>query len=189
MYLISAYFDEATEKRINKYIKAIEARTGGSFISDRNIPPHMTVARPEPCASTDRLIANIDRLTESGAVASGGIYAAALGIFKPRVLFIAPVLNEYLHGLSVALCGASADAAAEEGAAPPTEKTGALPKKTAYEPFNWMPHITIARGLTEPQMRLAFSCMQADFEAFYGRITAIGLAQSRPYHDIKKWKL
>ena len=62
-------------------------------------------------------------------------------------------------------------------------------EKNSYRPFSWLPHITIARGLSEPQMRQAFSCMQADFEMFTARIERIGLAESRPYTDIKVWEL
>ena len=49
--------------------------------------------------------------------------------------------------------------------------------------------VSLANGLSEPQMRQAFSCMQADFEMFTARIERIGLAESRPYTDIKVWKL
>lgn len=44
MYLISIYFDEASEKCISSYMKQIGKATGNTVMLDGNVPPHITVA-------------------------------------------------------------------------------------------------------------------------------------------------
>lgn len=198
MYLISAYFGDKTEKRIQKYIDAVAARTGCGFMVDNNIPPHITLAQCDSdapaiergCGAGDggevrgsfiaeRIEERIDELISAGKIGSGSIDVVSFGVFKPRVMFLTPVLNEYLFNISLVL---------NEALNKNTPK-GSKIQKDNYMPFNWLPHITIARGLSEPQMRQAFSCMQADFEIFSAPIERIGLAESRPYTDIKVWEL
>ena len=232
MYLISAYFDEGTEERIRKYVDAVAQRTGCRFMMDNDIPPHMTIAQLAApayrtgdaaadqagknasrltCAGdgaqtgAEFIAGRIDRIIRDGVIGAGFIDVVSFGVFKPRVMFLTPVLNEYLFRMSadidsaiygskenVSMTGTGRKAAACSGKW--REESINTPKrskneKNSYRPFSWLPHITIARGLSEPQMRQAFSCMQADFEMFTARIERIGLAESRPYTDIKVWKL
>ncbi len=201
MYLISAYFDDKTEKRIQKYIDAVAARTGCGFMVDNNIPPHITLAQyagsapGRGCGAGDggevrgsfiaeRIEERIDELIRAGKIGSGSIDVVSFGVFKPRVMFLTPVLNEYLFNISLAL-----NEALNKNTPKRSKMERGKIQKDNYTPFNWLPHITIARGLSEPQMRQAFSCMQADFEIFSARIERIGLAESRPYTDIKVWEL
>ena len=232
MYLISAYFDEGTEERIRKYVDAVAQRTGCRFMVDNDIPPHMTIAQIAASAyrtgeaAADQAGKNAGRLTCAGdgaqtgaefiagridgiirdsVIGAGYIDGVSFGVFKPRVMFLTPILNEYLFRMSadidsaiygsnenVSRTGTGRKAAAcsgkgrEESINPRKRSKN---EKNSYRPFSWLPHITIARGLGEPQMRQAFSCMQADFEMFTARIERIGLAESRPYTDIKVWKL
>ena len=44
MYLISVYFDEKAENRINGYMKQIAKHTGNLEMLDGNVPPHITIA-------------------------------------------------------------------------------------------------------------------------------------------------
>lgn len=232
MYLISAYFDDGTEERIRKYVDAVAQRTGCRFMVDNDIPPHMTIAQLAApayrtgeaaadqagknagrltCAGdgaqtgTEFIVRRIDRIIRDSVIGAGYIDVVSFGVFKPRVMFLTPVLNEYLFRMSadidsaiygsnanVSMTGTGRKAAACSGKW--REESMNTPKrskndKNSYRPFSWLPHITIARGLSEPQMRQAFSCMQADFEMFTARIERIGLAESRPYTDIKVWKL
>ena len=232
MYLISAYFDEGTEERIRKYVDAVAQRTGCRFMVDNDIPPHMTIAQLAApayrigdaeadqagknagrltCAGdgaqieAEFIAGHIDRIIRDGVIGAGYIDVVSFGVFKPRVMFLTPVLNEYLFRMSadidsaiygsneyVSMIGTGRKAAACSGKW--REENKNTPKRSkngqnSYRPFSWLPHITIARGLSEPQMRQAFSCMQADFEVFTARIERIGLAESRPYTDIKVWEL
>lgn len=44
MYLISIYFDEATNKTIQNLIKQIARNTGNTYMLDRDVPPHITIS-------------------------------------------------------------------------------------------------------------------------------------------------
>ena len=44
MYHISLYFDEKGTDKINKLIKSAEKKAGCTYMSDRNIAPHLTLA-------------------------------------------------------------------------------------------------------------------------------------------------
>ena len=44
MYLISIYFDEETNKRIQRYINLVAEKTGNTFMTAGHVPPHITVS-------------------------------------------------------------------------------------------------------------------------------------------------
>ena len=43
MYLVSLYFDEKTEEKIQSFINQVAEKTGNTFMVDGKVPPHMTV--------------------------------------------------------------------------------------------------------------------------------------------------
>ena len=61
MYLISAYFDEQTNKRINGYITKIAEQTGNTFMIENQVPPHMTISAVE-ARNGELLIPYVDKL-------------------------------------------------------------------------------------------------------------------------------
>ena len=44
MYLISIYFDEKTNRRIQQYIDKVAEKTGNAFMLDGQVPPHITIS-------------------------------------------------------------------------------------------------------------------------------------------------
>ena len=44
MYLISLYFDEGTNKKIQLYMEQIAQRTGNMGMIDGKVPPHITLS-------------------------------------------------------------------------------------------------------------------------------------------------
>jgi 2'-5' RNA ligase len=44
MYLVSIYFDEKTNKKLQQYINNVAERTGNTFMLDEKVPPHITVS-------------------------------------------------------------------------------------------------------------------------------------------------
>ena len=173
MYLVSLYFDRRTEELLQKHIRRTAEKTGNYYMLEHEIPPHLTIA----ACKSDREEELIAALDECAAVwRTGVIDWVAIGSFKPHVLFLMPVLNQYLHKLCV-----SANRVAD--------RSGEREGVNRYQPFGWMPHTTIARTLTEKQMLAGFHVLQANFMPFSGKGVRIGLAQSRPYQDIKTWEL
>ena len=169
MYLISIYFDNETEDRLNLTMQRVAKTTGNQFMLDNQIPPHITVASVETKHESD-LIARIESITKN--LKQGEIKFVSVGSFSTKVVFVQPVLNEYLHQLS-------------EIYNKELRKEEAVEIDKRYEPFHWFPHTTLAKYLTKDQMKAAFEIMQNQFGPFEGTITSIGLASTNPYRDLK----
>ena len=58
-----------------------------------------------------------------------------------------------------------------------------------YRPFQWLPHTTIGKKLSNEEMQVAFQILQNDFSLFDGTVVKIGLAKTNPYTDIISWEL
>lgn len=173
MYLISLYFDEETEALLQKHIERVAAKTGNTYMLDNRIPPHITIASCG-CGREDMLAAEMERVVKTWR--QGAVEWVAVGSFKPHVLFFAPVLNSYLHELCVSANALLSELCGERSFG-------------YYQPFRWFPHVTIARTLSEEQMRKGFQVLQANFQPFSGRAVEVGLAGSHPHQDIKRWRM
>ena len=53
-----------------------------------------------------------------------------------------------------------------------------------YQPYSWMPHITLGKTLEPEQMREAFSYLQKSFVPMEAKIEEIGVAKTNPHRDI-----
>lgn len=173
MYLISIYFDEQTKKELQMHINRVAKATGNTFMLDNHVPPHLTVEAVET-KSEDKLLACVDLLVKK--LEAGDIKWVSVGSFSTQVVYIQPVLNEYLHHLSVVL-------SQELGK---IEKTICSPY---YQPFSWLPHCTIAKQLSKQQQMQAFEVLQNSFVPMEGKVVRIGVAKTNPHRDIKVWDL
>ncbi len=173
MYLVSIYFDDKTNKIIQNYINHVAEKTGNTFMIDGNVPPHITISAFET-KQEQKVIEMLEKATTE--MKSGQLQWVSIGEFLPYVLYLSPVLNEYLHSLSQIVYNSV------EG----IEETRVSPY---YRPFQWQPHTTIGKKLSKEEMKLAFDVMQHDFAVFGGSVTRIGLAKTNPYEDIVSWEL
>ena len=173
MYLVSLYFDEKTDIRIRQYIDAVAKRTNNTYMPDWNVPPHITVSAFE--SKEESMV--IDRLNACMKdIHAGSVQFASVGVFFPHVIYLSPVLDSYLHELSVSIHGTL------------HEMDNTLIRKY-YQPFCWLPHTTIAKKLSQEEMRTAFATLQESFGIFSGEVVRIGLAKTNPYEDIVTWEL
>lgn len=173
MYLISIYFDEETDNRIRSFIKQIAKHTGNRTMLEGNVPPHITVA----AFQTDSEVhAKEIFRNASKQIAADTIQWVSVGTFFPGVIYITPVLNEYLNQLSVIYNKE-------------IMKCESVQSNKRYQPFHWIPHSTLAKHLTKEQMQKAFEVMQNQFGPFKSRITKVGLAKTNPYIDIELLEL
>lgn len=173
MYLISIYFDEDTEKKLKSLMQRVSQATGNTFMLDNHVPPHITVAAVET-KQEDILISCMEELIKK--LTCGDIKWVSVGSFSSKVIFVQPVLNEYLHDLSECL-------SQELGQ---MEETLLSPY---YQPFSWLPHCTIAKQLTKEELQQAFAVLQNDFVPMDTKVTRIGIAKTNPHRDIKVWDL
>ena len=168
MYLISAYFDEDTNNRIQQYINQVAKKTGNTYMLDGEVPPHVTISSFET-SNIEQVIPLLEQ--RSVGLQQGTIQWTSISAFLPYVLYLAPVLNEYLHKLSVELTSC-------------LKQAKDIRLNPYYQPFSWMPHTTIGKKLSKDEMLIAFEVLQHQFGPFQGKITKIGLAKTNPYSDI-----
>ena len=173
MYLISIYFDEKTNRRIQQYINKVAECTGNTFMLDGSVPPHITISAFE----TQNEKAVIEALERAVArLRQGTLEWVSVGQFFPYVIFLIPVLSEYLHEMSTIVNDELSN-------------TNWIKISPYYRPFQWLPHTTIAKKLTKEQMQTAFEVLQNSFGMFEGEVVRIGLAKPNPHHDIATWEL
>ena len=170
MYLISAYFDQKTNEKIQGFINKIAHKTGNTFMLDHQVPPHLTISAIET-KEKETLISCIKGMERKFDL--GELQFVSVGSFFPYVLYLTPVLNEYLCRLSKQVY--------EELGDYDTFKVSRF-----YQPMQWLPHITLGKKLTKPQLLEAFSIMQEDFVPFQGQVTALGLSKVKPYQEFLK---
>ena len=173
MYLISIYFDEKTENWIKKYIENVAVKTGNGFMLDNKVPPHITIASFE----TDKIDEVIEKMQSvRHKLKKGQITWASVAAFFPSVIYITPVLNEYLHSISRIV---NESIKVVEG----------ITLGKMYQPFNWIPHTTIGKKMSKEEMQIAFKVLQNSFGKFDGDVVSIGVAKTNPYEDIIRWEL
>ena len=173
MYLISAYFDEKTNRILQGYMDQIAAKTGNTFMTENHVPPHMTISAIE-ARNVEVLLPAFESLR--GNVYAGEIRIVSVGQLLPYVFYATPVLNEYLMNLSKAIHDA----------------VSCIPETAVskyYQPMSWLPHITLGKTLDRIQMQTAFEVMQERFSPMAAQIEELGLAKVNPHEDVMRLKL
>lgn len=173
MYLISVYFDEQANKNLQRYINMIADKTGNTFMTDNNVPPHMTISSIE-ARNVDVIIPAFESL--KGNINAGNIQFVSVGQLLPYVMYATPVLNVYLMDLQNKVYSAVKD----------------IPETSVsrfYKPYSWLPHITLGKKLDKEQMMIAFDVMRNNFAPFEAKVTGIGLAKVNPHEDVIRYEL
>ena len=173
MYLISVYFDNHTNVKINQLIKKVAEKTGNAFMVDGNVPPHITISAFET-KNEKEVVERLQKCVKT--FEPKDIQWVSVGAFMPHVLYITPVLNEYLHTMMVEIYDVL------------SEMEDTIVRK-CYQPFAWLPHTTIAKTLDREQMQEAFKTMQEMFVPFEGTVVRIGLSKTNPYREVKMYEL
>lgn len=172
MYLLSLYFDEKSENQIQYYIDKVAESTENTFMTDNNVPPHITISAFETI-NEEFVVEVLDSAMAN--IKNNKIEWVTVGSF-PTVIFIQPVLNEYLHKLSSTIYESIVNV--------PDTKVSKY-----YCPFSWIPHATIAKQLSEEEMRVAFDVLQKSFGMFEGEVVRVELAKKNPFRVIASWEL
>ncbi|MGN0144294.1 MAG: 2'-5' RNA ligase family protein [Clostridium sp.] len=173
MYLVSLYFDDVSSKKLQGFINKAAVKSGNKFMVDNKVPPHITIASFQT-KEEENIIKVLNKKIKD--FESRSIMWASIGVFKSSVLFLAPVLNGYLHDLCKDINEVISS----------VENTSI---SRYYMPFQWMPHTTIAKKLTREELFLAFEELEKNFNIFSGKVTKIGLSKTNPYENIVVWEL
>lgn len=173
MYLVSLYFDDKSERKIQRFINKVAEKSGNNFMTYNNVPPHITIASFQT-DEEDKVIEILDKRIKD--INMGMITWASIGSFKSSVIFLSPILNEYLHNLSVNIYKG-------------ISSLENIDISKYYLPFQWIPHTTIAKKLTKEELMLGFQELDNNFSIFSGRVTRIALSRTNPLKDIVVWNL
>ena len=173
MYLVSLYFDEKTEQKIQLFINQVADKTGNTFMTDGKVPPHITVCEFDTKKEEDAIKLLKNSMTSLRQIE---VQFVSVGTFLPYVIYLAPVLDQELLNVSLATNLE-------------ISKIEDCSISKLYRPFQWMPHATIGKKLSPDEMRLAFEVLQNQFGPFKGTVTKIGLAKTNPYRDIAVFEL
>ncbi len=168
MYLISAYFDEESERTLRRYMKYIEEYSGNNFMSRNKVPPHLTISSIE--ARSDKYLKQAF-LRSVEQVSMGEIDIVSIGMILPHIIYGTTVLNDYLQILSETFYDNFKDI--------PDVKLVEY-----YRPKNWLPHITLGKTLNSSEMHKGLEIMIKHFTPLRARIERIGISRTNPYSDI-----
>ncbi|VEU82132.1 2'-5' RNA ligase family protein [Acholeplasma hippikon] len=170
-YAIIVRFDETSEYIIQSFIEEINLKLNTNF----NIPPHITLG----VFKTDNLtlfMKDYDRFVSE--LVKGEVTFSSLGTFVPKVLFLAPVINEVLlknHGVIHRFL---------ENA----NKDLIYPSNYLYYTKNhWQPHCTIGINYTKTKLKRAIEAVLPLVKPLTVQIKSIHLVEAHPYVEISEF--
>ncbi len=168
MYLITAYFDEESNRNLAQIMKGLAETCGNSFLLDHQVPPHLTICQVE-ARGPEGLTLALENL--KGKLESGEIYLVSPGMLLPYVACISPLGTEYLGDLSHRVYDAIKDI-----------REAKVSKY--YRPGSWYPHVTMGKTLTRPQLSMAMDYLADHFTPCRVKLTELGLAEVNPHKDL-----
>ncbi len=158
MYLISLYFDEQTNQRIQNLVKQVYKKVGND--SMMHIPAHLTLASFS-CSEQEAR----ERFNQIH-ISSFELNFVSIGFFLPSVIFIQPIQSIELEN-AMKIVHANINHASSR-----------------YKPHHWIAHVTIGKHLCQDELPSSLQAIQSTFIPFTGKVIKIGLAQTNPYRDI-----
>lgn len=172
-YALLLFFDKKTEKKIGSLVNKLEKGVPNSCAFDSSFPAHITLLMFEK-ENARGLKKAFDEFVSS--VRRGGVTFASIGVFNPRVLFLSPVVSEYL---TKAQSAAHAAFSRDEG----------IVFDERYMPNQWVPHASLGVDLEPEDLLNAFGTVQKHYRPFSGRITRVALTRCCPEKELYCEKL
>lgn len=172
-YAVTLEFDKETENKIQEMIDEVARVTGCDYMKQSKIPPHVTVSALVS-DNEEALLSEMDSIAES--MTKDFIWFANIGIFNPFVVYLGPVMNEFLQNTCKTV---------NENLL----KYADVGNRGRYLPNQWVPHAAIVVKLTPETLKDAFAIVQEKFSAFGATVEKIVIARAEPYEELKAWKL
>ena len=172
-YAVTLEFDKETENKIQELIDEVAKVTGCDYMKRSKIPPHVTVSA---LVSDDEesLLLEMEKIAET--MNKEFLWFANIGVFNPLVIYLGPVMNEFLQN-TCRTVNERLLQYAEVG------------NRGRYLPNQWIPHAGIAVKLTPEALKEAFAIVQEKFSAFGATVEKVVLARAEPYEELCSWKL
>ena len=172
-YAVTLEFDKESHNKIQEMIDEVSLATGCDYMKRSKIPPHVTVSG----LVSDNEAALLSEMEAiAAAMTKGFIQFANIGVFNPLVIYIGPVMNEFLQN-TCRTVNERLLQYAEVG------------NKGRYLPNQWVPHAGIAVKMNPEALKVAFAIVQEKFTAFSATAERIVLARAEPYEELKSWEL
>lgn len=172
-YAVTLEFDKESENKIQQMIDDVAEKTGCNHMKQYGIPPHITVSGIIS-ETEEALLEEVEKISQS--MSKDFVWFANIGIFNPLVIYLGPVMNEFLYNACKTVNERLLQYA-EVG------------NKGQYLPDQWVPHTAVAVELTPEGLKEAFSIVQEKFSAFGAVAERITLAKCEPYEKLKSWML
>ncbi len=172
-YAVTLEFDKETENKIQEMIDEVARVTGCDYMKQSKIPPHVTVSA---LVSDNEAVLLSEMENIAASMNKGSVFFANIGVFNPLVIYLGPVMNEFLQDT----CRTVNERLL---------KYGEVGNRERYMPNQWVPHAGIAVKLTSESLKEAFAIVQEKFSAFEATAERIVLARAEPYEELKSWKL
>lgn len=172
-YAVTLEFDRTTEEKLQQLIDEVSEATGCDYMKKSKIPPHVTVSALVS-DNEQVLLSEMEKI--AGTLKSSKIQFANIGIFNPLVIYIGPVMNEFLMNTCTTV----------------NEKLlkfAEVGNRGRYLPNQWVPHAGIAVKMNPEALKKAFAIIQEQFTAFEATVEKIVFARAEPYMELKSWKL
>lgn len=172
-YAVTLEFDKETENKIQQMIDEVARVTGCDYMKQSKIPPHVTVSA---LVSDNEAALLLEMESIAKTLNKGFVFFANIGVFNPLVIYLGPVMNEFLQDT----CRTVNERLL---------KYAEVGSRGRYMPNQWVPHTAIAVKLTPDALKEAFAIVQEKFSAFGATAERIVLARAEPYEELKSWEL
>ena len=172
-YAVTLEFDQETENKIQEMIDEVARVTGCDYMKQSKIPPHVTVSALVS-DNEETLLSEMESIAET--MTKDFIWFANIGVFNPYVIYLGPVMNEFLQNT----CRTINERLL---------KYAEVGNRGRYLPNQWVPHAAIVYKLTPEAIIEAFNIVQKKFNAFGATAEKIVLARAEPYEELKSWVL
>ena len=172
-YAVTLEFDKETENKIQELIDEVAKVTGCDYMKQSKVPPHVTVSA---LVSDDEesLLLEMEKIAET--MNKEFLWFANIGVFNPFVIYLGPVMNEFLQN-TCRTVNERLLQYAEVG------------NRGRYLPNQWVPHAGIAVKLTPEALKEEFAIVQEKFSAFGATLEKIVLVRAEPYEELRSWNL
>ena len=172
-YAVTLGFDKETQDKIQEMIDEVAMVTGCAYMKQSRIPPHVTVSALVS-DNEEALLTEMESIAKS--MNKDYIWFANIGVFNPYVIYLGPVMNEFLQNT----CRTVNERLL---------KYAEVGNRGRYLPNQWVPHAAIVTKLTPEALIEAFAIVQKKFNAFGATAERIVLARAEPYEELKSWAL
>ena len=166
-YAVVLYFDQASENKLLDLMKKLVDGGMNDYMIKNKIPPHitLTVFRKEDDLGIKQIVQEFaTRLYRQE------VFFSSIGVFNPRVIFLASVMNEFLLNACVQINKAMQACTSDFA--------------SIYLPNQWVPHVALGVRLEANELTNAFGVLQKEFTTFQAMVAKVAVIECNPYRDI-----